>query len=612
MITPPCVWPLVGCSPVDPESPAESGEIPFCSHLNTLDEPTRDVVIGAAIGYLHNVTGRKYGTCPTSVRPCEDDCNGSRRYPYWGWTGVSGLGWVGSYSFLRPIIWNGDWINLACGFCADRCECGQGVSSLRLPGPVAEILEVRVDGAVLPETDYRLDNTGLVRLGGERWPKCFPAGTLVTTRTGQVPIEKVLVGSEVLTHEGRWRRVTDSRQTGMRRVVTAQSRGPLTATADHPMWVRTMERQGNVRKFSEPLWRPLGASVGAYAAHAKNVPVQVFPLPEGYAEAGVPEFFWNLVGFWLGDGCVTGDDRIKISVQKQRKIDYLDHVLAGWGWNRGVQSRVRGEMVDYRATDHVLAPWLTEQFGAGAREKRIPTWLLGAPREVREAFLDGLVNSDGCTMKAGEWRITTTSKQVAIGVKILLATLGIPGAAYQHRAGHWQINWRPGAPVKPQSLTDDLAVWVRVRGVSEEAELEVPVYDLTVEEDHSFVADGVIVHNCQDMSADPMTDPDTFMVTYLRGRSAPPGGQLAAGVLACELAKMICGDKGCKLPKRVTSISREGVTIDLLDSFSTMWDKGSTGLLVVDMWLASERIGQRGSTQIASPGLRPYRNGPRS
>ena len=288
MIAPPCVWLLKGCTPADPESPAESGEVTFCTHLNTLDEDTRDVVIGAAIAYLWNVTGRKYGTCPTSVRPCEDDCNGSRRYPYWGWTGVSGLGWVGSYSFLRPIIWNGDWINLACGFCADRCECGQGVSSLRLPGPVAEILEVRVDGAVLPETDYRLDNTGLVRLGGERWPKC------------------------------------------------------------------------------------------------------------------------------------------------------------------------------------------------------------------------------------------------------------------------------------------------------------------------------------QDMSADPMTDPDTFMVTYLRGRSAPPGGQLAAGTLACELAKMICGDKGCKLPKRVTSISREGVTIDLLDSFSTMWDKGSTGLLVVDMWLASERIGQRGSTQIASPGLRPYRNGPRS
>lgn len=599
-----CVWDLVSCTPSDESASA-------CPHLDNLDEITRDIVVGAAVGYLWNVTGRKYGTCPTSVRPCEDDCGGSRRYLGWGWAGVSGLGWVGSWSLLRPMIWNGEWINLACGTCADRCECGRGISSLRLPGPVAEILEVRIDGAVLPETDYRLDNTGLVRLGGERWPTCFPAGTLVTTRAGQVPIERVLVGSEVLTHEGRWRRVLDSRRTGVRRLVTAQARGPLTATADHLVWARTMERQGNSRKFSEPTWQPLGASVGMYAAHAKNVPDQTPPLPEGYAEVGVPEFFWNLVGFWLGDGCITENNRIKISVQKQRKIDYLDQVLAGWGWNRGVRASGR-RVIDYRVTDHALAPWLTEQFGAGAREKRLPAWLLGAPREVREAFLDGLVNSDGCTTKDGEWRITTTSKQVAIGVKILLATLGIPGAAYRHRTGHWQVNWRPGPPVKPQSLTDDLAVWVRVRAVGEETELEVPVYDLTVEEDHSFVADGVIVHNCQNMSGDPLTDPDTFMVSYMRGRPAPPGGQLAAGTLACELAKMVCGDKTCRLPKRVTSINREGVTIDMIDSFSQMWKMGSTGLLVVDMWIASERIGQRGSTQIASPDRRPYRNGPLS
>jgi hypothetical protein len=42
-----------------------------------------------------------------------------------------------------------------------------------LPGDVSEILEVRVDGEVLPSTAYILYNDGLlVRTDGETWPLC--------------------------------------------------------------------------------------------------------------------------------------------------------------------------------------------------------------------------------------------------------------------------------------------------------------------------------------------------------------------------------------------------------------------------------------------------------
>ena len=38
-------------------------------------------------------------------------------------------------------------------------------------------------------------------------PPCFPAGTLITTDSGLVPIEDVRVGQMVLTHKSRWQKV---------------------------------------------------------------------------------------------------------------------------------------------------------------------------------------------------------------------------------------------------------------------------------------------------------------------------------------------------------------------------------------------------------------------
>lgn len=91
---------------------------------------------------------------------------------------------------------------------------------------------------------------------------------------------------------------------------------------------------------------------------------------------------------------------------------------------------------------------------------------------------------------------------------------------------------------------------------------------------------------CQDMSADP-TQPNTWLVSYTLGMPVPVGGQVAAGLLACELAKALCGDNTCALPRRVQSVTRQGVTVaTLLDTFEDV-DKGRTGIWLIDSWVAS-------------------------
>lgn len=84
----------------------------------------------------------------------------------------------------------------------------------------------------------------------------------------------------------------------------------------------------------------------------------------------------------------------------------------------------------------------------------------------------------------------------------------------------------------------------------------------------------------------PDTAAGTWSVTYESGRPVPPAAKLAARALACELAKLLSGSKGCVLPDRVTTVSRQGVTITR-GSLKEMLDDGRTGISAVDLWLSA-------------------------
>lgn len=112
----------------------------------------------------------------------------------------------------------------------------------------------------------------------------------------------------------------------------------------------------------------------------------------------------------------------------------------------------------------------------------------------------------------------------------------------------------------------------------------------------------------QDMSA-PLSDPNTWGVTYLRGIPVPLGGQLAAGKLACELARFQCGDGTCQLPKRVATIVREGVTVAFQDDFAALQSQAGplTGIWAIDQWISSINYSARKRGRVLTPSTRATR-----
>lgn len=119
---------------------------------------------------LWALSGRQFGACSVTVRPCGPTCGNNFGYLTFPVNSGGSAGGMGPW--MVPWIDNGLWRN--CG-CAGGCSCSARCE-VALPGPVVTIDEVQVDGITLPVDAYRLDHVRsipvLVRIDGECWPEC--------------------------------------------------------------------------------------------------------------------------------------------------------------------------------------------------------------------------------------------------------------------------------------------------------------------------------------------------------------------------------------------------------------------------------------------------------
>jgi hypothetical protein len=75
-------------------------------------------------------------------------------------------------------------------------------------------------------------------------------------------------------------------------------------------------------------------------------------------------------------------------------------------------------------------------------------------------------------------------------------------------------------------------------------------------------------------------------VTYDWGTLPPDGGKAAAVEYARQFILARAGDSACQLPKRIQSITRQQITMTLLDPGGYL-DQGRTGVPQVDQWITA-------------------------
>ena len=173
-------------SPTSPDSPGPGlilcGDIcwvePYvcdeCCSLDIADEEKvppalLDIARRWAARFLWTATGRQFGGCPKTYRPCRENC-------------APAVNCCGGYAgpAFASVPWrvpgSYDWINVPCNTCVKGCQCS-AVSEIYL-SDVDQILNVRIDGV-----DYDpcgmvavYDRSRVVRIDGGSWPVCQELG----------------------------------------------------------------------------------------------------------------------------------------------------------------------------------------------------------------------------------------------------------------------------------------------------------------------------------------------------------------------------------------------------------------------------------------------------
>lgn len=343
---------------------------------------------------------------------------------------------------------------------------------------------------------------------------CFVAGTPVLTRRGFVPIDEVKVGDEVLTTDKTYHPVECTMRHQADKIIYMRAQGmyeELKCTPNHPFFIRRKEMyyEKGVGKI-----RHLAAEYVKASEIRKGDKVG-YPVFEGY-DTSYTKAFWKLVGAWLADGWIQNSLRSgrknshnhKVIICCGKKnIARLHHIIQAAGYKYTLSE----EKSTFKCI--ICDKWLCsflKDFGKYAHGKHLSPQCFMLDHERKKAILEGWF-ADGYRKPNGAQCVTTVSEQLALGMsQISRDVFKCPVSISKKTCNRVctiegrEVNERPQYCVTISNSSrygfyEDGFVWCNVKSIREESEIN-EVYNLSVNEEHSYNVYGIAVHNCQPFS----------------------------------------------------------------------------------------------------------------
>ncbi len=156
--------------------------------------------------------------------------------------------------------------------------------------------------------------------------------------------------------------------------------------------------------------------------------------------------------------------------------------------------------VTFMVTNHPLALLIEELIGRGVFGKNLHPWITEAPDEYLRAFLEGWFDGDGYSQDGNRRLITTANENIALQLRDIVLRLGVWATVTRHKNGEglaYRVCWQEGrikAPYGARSRPEG-GWWVRVKTATRQ-EFSGEVYNISVNGDPTYVAEGIRVHNC--------------------------------------------------------------------------------------------------------------------
>ena len=388
--------------------------------------------------------------------------------------------------------------------------------------------------------------------------ECLEPGTLITMADGTLkPVEQVSRGDMVITHKGRPRKVTDLKthihEGNLYKIKSRNSNRTLNVTGNHPIWAlkkdQMMCKMPSCQDHktcwpnSDCCSRDLEWNFDFLPAENLDKNDVVYaPFDNSIEEAPsyINKAWCRLFGIWLAEGCFAKQQNksgttlnVQIANSDSEILDEIKELIDVLGFNchsKIVQETVELVTITGGASNaQQLAAQFLEHGGEYSNAKKLSLDIMKLEPTLQKEILASYINGDGSVDRSnGQIQLSTNSLNLRNQLNILFARCGYIGVWTDHLPKYagaerqytpTNRNYRITIPAhqarefKDKIITRkaellrfneknqkystflDNGVVRKIQSVSTES-YNGWVFNLEVEEDHSYVAEGVAVHNC--------------------------------------------------------------------------------------------------------------------
>ena len=365
----------------------------------------------------------------------------------------------------------------------------------------------------------------------EKFPECdlltfsFPCLTedqLILTKDGYKELRDVNVGDEVLTKSNTWHPVVKKFDNGVHETCHLDALGfaDIHCTPEHKFYVREMyrtspaakpgEKRKSYRKFRDPEFKPAkDLKSGDYF----GVPVIKEEIPFYTDDLD----FWYMIGYYVGDGYLRKHGYDIVLSCNDSKLEKLKLHLDVSKWKYTLTDmNVSGHRL--RFADKDIYEFIAKYIGTGSMGKCIPYEILALPKPQLMEFLQGYIDSDGNINKVGKnptTRINSVNRELIYETASIIHKVYnrptyirvskprkkqhyIDGREIKSNYPLYEVKFKLTTDKQDKAFYEDGYIWYPFYKLT----MDEPehVYNIEVEEDHSYIVNSCISANCTDIS----------------------------------------------------------------------------------------------------------------
>ena len=367
---------------------------------------------------------------------------------------------------------------------------------------------------------------------------CYVSGSFIRTFSGLKNIEDVQVGDFVLTDKGHYKQVVKtmvSKSDDVYRIRTGPS-GDFMLTGNHPIFAQEIKCGMEWNKgLQKTVYRHKLLSGGFKSVSDLDITRDFLKL--GYSKLSIipyedpenrynidfsnPDFWW-ICGLYMTDGwrefvkrkgrnnTIRFNRRLFLCCEKlEDKVEEISRRLK----SAGIGFRIDNHRTCYKFALHIVGNRLFDYFGTfGDKcENKAPNSdVFNLPKHLLKEFLEGYFYGDGSKEDNGKVQsFHSVSKKLvysmpelifkAFGAVCGIETRPLRVGKIEGRTVNCKESYRGRFRYNSESHVSGIPIgndlYVTIKDI-EKVDGIFDVYNLTVEDDHTYVANSLVTHNC--------------------------------------------------------------------------------------------------------------------